>query len=112
MVVHSAVESMLRKHPHKTKEDQTNALKEIIQQIALLGLFRGGFFDQAAFYGGTAMRLFHGLPRFSEDLGFSLIKKNKNFSLASYCEAVRTELLAYGFEAEVEHKEKAVYTVL
>jgi hypothetical protein len=101
---------MLRKYPHRTKEDQTNALKEIIQQVALLGLFRAGFFDKAAFYGGTALRLFHGLPRFSEDLDFSLIKKKINFSLASYCEAVRTELLAYGFEAEVTQKGKAADT--
>lgn len=112
MVVHSAVESMLRKYPQKAKEDQANALKEIIQQIALLGLFRAGFFDNAAFYGGTALRLFHGLPRFSEDLDFSLIKKRTNFSFASYCEAVRTELLAYGFETEVTHKEKAADTAI
>jgi predicted nucleotidyltransferase component of viral defense system len=112
MAVHSAVESMLSKYPHRTKEDQTNALKEIIQQLALLGLFRAGFFDKAAFYGGTALRLFHGLPRFSEDLDFSLIKKSTNFSLASFCEAVRTELLAYGFETEVTHKEKAADTAI
>jgi hypothetical protein len=101
---------MLRKYPRRTREDQTNALKEIIQQVALLGLFRAGFFDKAAFYGGTALRLFHGLPRFSEDLDFSLIKKITNFSIGSYCEAVRTELLAYGFETEVTHKEKAADT--
>ncbi|HBU69633.1 MAG TPA: hypothetical protein DEE98_04540 [Elusimicrobia bacterium] len=112
MVVHSAAGSMLSKYPHKTKEDQTNALKEIIQQVALLGLFRAGFFDKAAFYGGTALRLFHGLPRFSEDLDFSLMKKETNFSLEPYCEAVQTELLAYGFETEVTHKKKSSDTAI
>jgi hypothetical protein len=101
---------MLSKYARGTKEDEKNALKEIIQQIALLGMFRSGFFDKAAFYGGTALRMFHGLPRFSEDLDFSLIKKNEKFSFTLYCEAVRTELLAYGFEAEVAHKAKTADT--
>jgi predicted nucleotidyltransferase component of viral defense system len=101
---------MLSKYPDKTANGQTNALKEIIQQVALLGLFRVGFFDKAAFYGGTALRLFYGLPRFSEDLDFSLVKKSTNFSLAPFCAYVKTELLAYGFDAEVMPKEKSVAT--
>lgn len=112
MPVHSAVESMLRGYQLRTQQDHTNALKEIIQQIALLGLFRAGFFNDAAFYGGSALRIFHGLPRFSEDLDFSLIKKDKGFSLAPYCESVETELRAYGFETEVSRKEKSAETAI
>ena len=58
----------------KNTEDATNALREIMQEIALAGLERSGFYEEAAFYGGTALRIFYGLNRFSEDLNFSLLK--------------------------------------
>jgi hypothetical protein len=58
--------------PHETLEEKENALKEVVQEIALLGLSRTDFFSKAAFYGGTCLRLFYGLPRFSEDLDFAL----------------------------------------
>ena len=71
--MHSAVQNMLEKYHCVTPDDYRNALKEIIQEVALLGLFRGNFFDKAAFYGGSALRIFYGLERFSEDLDFSLM---------------------------------------
>ena len=104
--MHSAVESMLKSYDLKTPEDHIAALKEIIQEIALLGLYREGFFKIAAFYGGTALRIFHGLDRFSEDLDFSLLKKDGKFDLSPFTAAVRNELGAYGFEMEVEEKVK------
>lgn len=108
--MHSAIEDMLNKYPNKTVDDHKNALKEILQEIALLGLFRANFFDVAAFYGGTALRIFYGLDRFSEDIDFSLIKKTENFDITPYCAFIRDEMAAFGFEAEVTKKVKAVDT--
>lgn len=103
----SPVKAMLAKYQCKSTDDYRNALKEIVQEIALLGMYRAGFFSQAAFYGGTALRIFHGLDRFSEDLDFSLTEAQRDFDLESYLPAVRSELAAYGFEMEVEKKLKS-----
>lgn len=89
-------------------DEYKNALKEIIQEIALLGLFRANFFDIAAFYGGTALRIFYGLDRFSEDIDFSLLKESESFDIAPYCDFIKDEIAAFGFEAEVTKKVKAV----
>jgi len=105
-----AIEQMLKKYDCRTPDDYRNALKEILQEIALLGLSRTNFFDQAAFYGGTALRIFYGLDRFSEDLDFSLLKRNERFDIEPYCDAIKNELAAYGFEMEVTKKEKKIET--
>ena len=80
----SVVEQMLQKYHLISNEDYTNALREVMQEIALAGLYRGGFFDKAAFYGGTCLRVFHGLQRFSENLDFSLLQASTDFSLEPY----------------------------
>ncbi len=98
---------MLEKYACKTVDDYKNALKEILQEIALLGLFRSNLFDIAAFYGGSALRIFYGLDRFSEDLDFSLLKKSNDFDVGPYCDFIRDEMAAFGFEAEVTKKVKA-----
>ncbi|MEZ5303166.1 MAG: nucleotidyl transferase AbiEii/AbiGii toxin family protein [Verrucomicrobiales bacterium] len=64
------LESMLARYSPSTLADYENALREIVQELALLGLWRSKFYEHAAFYGGTALRVFHGLPRFSEDVDF------------------------------------------
>lgn len=110
--MHSAIELMLEKYKPKSIEDHKNALKEIIQEIALLGLFRSGFFSKAAFYGGTALRIFYGLDRFSEDLDFSLLASNNNFNLSKYKKYIQNELGAYGFEMTVEEKVKSINTAI
>jgi len=92
--------------------DYTNTLKEIIQQIALLGLWRSKFFEHAAFYGGTALRILYGLDRFSEDLDFSLLSENPNFKLDSYNQAVQEELASFGFNSSVTVKEKKIRTAI
>ena len=106
--MHSAVMDMLARYNCVTKDDYREALKEIIQEIALLGLYRAGFFNHAAFYGGTALRIFYGLDRFSEDLDFSLEKVTAGFELATYLPALNDELGAYGFDVEVSKKEKQI----
>jgi hypothetical protein len=87
------------------------ALREILQHIALLGLGRAGFFEHAAFYGGTALRIIHGLPRFSEDIDFTLLKTTPEFSLGSYLSGLKTELAGFGFDTEVAAVEKKSSTV-
>ena len=77
--MHSAIQSMIDAYKCRTTEEYKNALKEVVQEIALLGLYRGGFYNVAAFYGGTSLRIFYGLDRFSEDLDFSLLSPNPRF---------------------------------
>lgn len=104
--MHSAIQDMLKTYDCRTADDYRHALNEIVQEIALLGLYRGGFFARAAFYGGTALRIFHGLERFSEDLDFSLLKSDKKFDLSSFTQVVQDELGAYGLEMSVREKVK------
>jgi len=104
--VNPAIERMLQKYLLETGEEYIQALREILQEIALLGLSRAKFFEKAAFYGGTAMRIMYKLDRFSEDMDFSLLLPNKDFDLGAYEDAVVKELKAYGFESEFRPKEK------
>lgn len=104
--MNNAIEAMLAKYDPQNNEDRENAIKEIVQEIALAGLYRGGFFEKAAFYGGTCLRIFHGLNRFSEDLDFALVEKDPNFKLDAYYPALRKEFASYGIEMEIEPKEK------
>lgn len=89
-----------------TRTDHINALKQVIQELALTGLWRAKFFEYGAFYGGTALRILYGLPRFSEDLDFTLLKAEEDFNLQPYFQAVKTELSAWGFETEITAKSK------
>jgi len=82
--VNNVIEQMLNNYEIKNVNDEINALKEIIQEIVLSGLSRGGFFNDVAFYGGTALRIFYKLDRFSEDLDFALVSPNKEFDLSKY----------------------------
>lgn len=90
----------------KTVLETEQALREIMQEITLAGLYRANFFKQAAFYGGTALRIFHGLNRFSEDLDFSLLEKNSAFELAPYLEGVKSEFAALGMQVTFIQKSK------
>lgn len=100
------LQQMLSRYLTNTTEEKKNALKEILQEIVLCGLSRAGFFKKAAFYGGTALRIFYGLDRFSEDLDFSLIEPNNQFELKSYFSGVKAELSSLGLEFSIEEKEK------
>ena len=90
--MNTALQSMLARYEPKTLTDHENALKEIVQELALLGLWRSKFYEHAAFYGGTALRIFHGLSRFSEDIDFSLLKPDTDFDLKPHLEAVLTNV--------------------
>ena len=103
-------DQMLGRYDIKTAQEKRNAINEVMQEIALAGLYRGGFFDKAAFYGGTCLRIFYGLPRFSEDMDFSLTEKNVEFDIENYFPAVIEEFKASGREVLITKKEKKVQT--
>ncbi len=105
--MNNIIEQMLSQHTSTTQNDKKNSIKEVVQEIVLCGLSRAGFFQNAAFYGGTALRIFHGLDRFSEDLDFSLTTANPDFKLDNYLPAVEKELLSYGFHFKAEPKIKS-----
>lgn len=102
----TTIEELLENYQPKSKTDYTNAIQEIIQEITLLGLWRAKFFEHAAFYGGTSLRILYGLDRFSEDLDFSLLKPDPNFQLIPFLNAIEEELEISGLRVNVEHKIK------
>jgi predicted nucleotidyltransferase component of viral defense system len=104
----SVIDQMLARHALDTDEDRRNALRETAQEIALAGLDRAGFFERAAFYGGTCLRIFHGLPRYSEDLDFSLLRADPTFRLEPVFDAIREEFLSLGWEVEIRSKMKSI----
>ncbi len=108
--MNNIITQMLNKYDIQNTNDKINALKEVIQEIILCGLSRGGFFDEALFYGGTALRIFYKLDRFSEDLDFVLIKPNKNFDLSKYFLCIEEELKSYGLNLEIISKNKKTVT--
>ena len=99
---------MLDRYECQSVDDYVRALREIIQEIALLGLWRSKFFEKAAFYGGTALRILYGMDRFSEDLDFSLVEPMTDFQLSRYGSAVERELRSFGFEASLTTKPKKI----
>ena len=99
-------EQMLSRYDIKTNEQKRNVTQEVMQEVTLAGLYRGGFFDKAAFYGGTCLRIFHELPRFSEDMDFSLIGKDETFNLESYFPSIIEEFKAVGRDIVITRKEK------
>jgi len=105
--MHEAITRMLAKYEFRRVEDYDRALREILQQVALLGLWRSKFFEKAAFYGGTALRMLYGLDRFSEDLDFSLLEPEEEFSMSHYITAAEKEINAFGFDVRVEEKVKS-----
>lgn len=104
--MNSIIDEMLKIYQTETLDEKKNAVKEIIQEVVLCGLARAKFFEKAAFYGGTALRIFYGLDRFSEDLDFSLKKPDKDFDLSSYFPILEKEVRAFGLNLRVEEKQK------
>ena len=90
------------------RNEATAALKEIMQQVVLAGLSRTNFYEKAAFYGDTALRIFYDLDRFSEDLDFSLLAGDPNLSFKPYMDAIIGEFLSQGMKVSVREKEKKV----
>lgn len=100
------LEQMIEAYQPKNNEEKRNVIKEVMQEITLCALSKAGFFDVAAFYGGTALRIFYGLDRFSEDLDFSLMTKNKDFDLSTYVPSLKQIVQSFGLNVDVEIKHK------
>lgn len=101
------IKEWLQEYNPQNQKQTFDALREIMQEIALAGLQRAGFFEKAAFYGGTALRIFYKLDRFSEDLDFSLMKTDSKFSLETYFEAIVKEFQALGITVNITEKRKS-----
>ena len=101
-MINPALAKMLEKYDLSSREGSYDALREVLQEIVLLGLYEAGFFDQAAFYGGTALRILHKLPRFSEDLDFSLLETKSDFDLQAFQKPLVSTLNAFGFDVSFE----------
>lgn len=106
--MNTIMEQMLKAYDNQPQLDKRNVVKEIIQEMVLCGLSRAGFFKEAAFYGGTALRIFYGLDRFSEDLDFSLKAKKKSFDLSAFFPALEKEIAAFGLRMDIEEKVKGI----
>lgn len=106
--MHDAIARMLSKYECRGLNDYINGLREILQEVALLGLWRSKFFEKAAFYGGTALRVIYGLDRFSEDMDFSLLEPLDSFDISGYTSFLEKETKGFGFDIRVEKIDKAI----
>lgn len=104
--MNTVLEQMIEHYNPKNIDDKRNVIKEVMQEIVLCGLSKASFFNVAAFYGGTALRIFYGLDRFSEDLDFSLLVKDKEFDLSKYFQVLKEVVSSYGLDVDVELKNK------
>lgn len=100
------IQQMIEEYNPKNNEERKNAIKEVMQEIVLCSLSKANFFNEAAFYGGTALRIFYGLDRFSEDLDFSLLIKNPQFDLSKYFPLLEKNIKSFGLNVEIQRKEK------
>ncbi|WPX39562.1 nucleotidyl transferase AbiEii/AbiGii toxin family protein [Akkermansia sp. N21116] len=105
-------DEMLASYETGNDNDRLNAVHEVMQQVALGGLYNGGFFNKAAFYGGTCLRIFHGLDRFSEDMDFSLLAPDPGFRLDPYFDAITAEFAALGQSIDITTKEKTAQSTI
>lgn len=103
-------QSMLDRYDLSTTQKRRNATFEVNQQIVLAGLYHGGFFERAAFYGGTCLRIFHGLQRFSEDMDFSLLLPDENFSFSTYFQPIIEQFELVGRKVEITKKDKKSFS--
>ena len=105
--MNNVIQEMLNRYDANDLSGKKDALKEVVQEIVLCGLSRAGFFRKAAFYGGTALRVFHNLDRFSEDLDFSLEAADESFLLSDYFSVLRKEIASFGLNVEISEKVKS-----
>jgi len=102
------IKGWLQGYQPQNMEETGLALREIMQEITLAGLYRERFFEKAAFYGGTALRILHGLDRFSEDLDFSLLEPSDDFKIAKYLDAIEEEFSSLGMKVSIQEKAKKI----
>lgn len=106
----SVYDRMLSAYDLSTEQQRRNAIFEVNQQVILAGLYNGGFFDTAAFYGGTCLRIFHGLQRFSENMDFSLLAPDDRFDFSRYFQPIIDEFAIVGRDVEISKKDKKSFS--
>jgi predicted nucleotidyltransferase component of viral defense system len=106
------IKDWIEEYNPQNEEDILSALREIMQEITLAALSRTDFFERAAFYGGTALRIFYGLDRYSEDLDFSLLKSDIDFSIEPYFKAIQNEFKSLGLTVKIKEKKKPIHTAI
>lgn len=111
-MINQIILNWIKQYSCKSKDDYENALQEIIQELALEGLARAKFFEKAAFYGGTCLRILYQLDRFSEDLDFSLLTPDPDFKLEPYLKSVEMHIQSYGFDISILKKDKTNTTAV
>jgi predicted nucleotidyltransferase component of viral defense system len=104
------IKEWIAEYNPQNEEETLSALREIMQEILLAGLSRTDFYERAAFYGGTALRIFYKLDRFSEDLDFSLLEEDSGFSLEPYFPSIVSEFEALGITVSIKEKDKTAQT--
>ncbi len=105
-MMNEIIANWIKKYSCKSRDDYKNALQEIIQELTLEGLARAKFFERAAFYGGTCLRILYQLDRFSEDLDFSLLHPDPHFQLEPYLKSIEKHIQSYGFDISISKKDK------
>ncbi|MDD3559705.1 MAG: nucleotidyl transferase AbiEii/AbiGii toxin family protein [Melioribacteraceae bacterium] len=105
--MNNLLKQLISKPLPDSENELLKLLRESLQSLALLGLWRSNFFEHAAFYGGTALRILYGLDRFSEDLDFSLLRPNADLTFEKYRDSIIRELEAFGFKVNFEVKQKS-----
>ncbi|MCC1485659.1 nucleotidyl transferase AbiEii/AbiGii toxin family protein [Winogradskyella immobilis] len=106
------IKEWIEEYNPQNEEQILSALREIMQEITLAALSRTDFFEKAAFYGGTALRIFYGLNRYSEDLDFSLLKPDSNFSIEPYFKVILDEFKSLGLTVSIKEKKKTKQTAI
>ena len=101
------IQQRLQSYNCKTEIEEQQAIREITQEVVLVALGRGDFFKYALFQGGTCLRIFYGLNRFSEDMDFILLKPDSNFKLQDHLRHLSDELAAFGYDIEITDRSKA-----
>jgi len=105
------IQDRLDSYNCKSSIEEEHAIREITQEVALAALGRTDFFKHAIFQGGTCLRIFYGLNRFSEDMDFILKDTNKDFALQPHIQAISDELKAYGYDVKITERSKTDITV-
>jgi len=101
------IQDKLDSYNCKSNIEEEHAVREITQEVVLAALGRTEFFKYALFQGGTCLRIFYGLQRFSEDLDYILKEADRDFQLQPHLQAVSEELKAYGYDVEIADRSQA-----
>lgn len=104
------IEEIIKSYNPKTIDETKFVIRELVQKMVLIGLSKSGFFSHASFYGGTALRIFYDLNRYSEDLDFTLNYINESFTLDPFINKIKEVALSYGLNLDIVTKNKKIET--